>query len=242
MTNNTHFTAYLLKNNTQYDWWPYRNLANSMPDVDSLWLPVEAQSEPDLLNYIADACAQLTWFGMGTWFTNKDSPQDISERFPGLTRERISIIRHETPKGMSSTTEWCTLNPASKNLHGFMTRIRKSRSKGWAIGLATSEQLYSAWSSLSAGLWWRSILALDASYSADVGHINDTISSLYISQSINSGIMPVIPLDYHPSGGYVIFGNSEQLYTITRNIPRDSISQSTLVVDSIWDAGGGLSI
>ncbi len=92
---------------------------------------------------------------------------------------------------------------------------------------------------------WRSAFPFEfkgASYESIYGRIQDTIAATYLHSIAAANLIAMVPLDYHPLGGYVLLGSSEQLSVIAGMLPPDMPTFSAESVAKLWAHAGGLAL
>ncbi len=241
----------IIEDVSQYEWWPYPAVDLSSwrpewpewPTLSSLWLAVNPDEEPELLARLATAWAGLEWLVMNTWGRKqRDLPaQGFTERYPGFAREIIARSDTESPRGFVWHAEWCVADPSSRHLHEVLSAIRMSRGSGGCLTLGSSSPSRGTWYALSTAMSWRSAFPFEFK-GAGYARIQDTIAGAYLHSIAAANLIAMVPLDYHPLGGYALLGSSEQLSVIAGMLPPDMSSFSALSVAELWALGGGLAL
>lgn len=232
----------IVENVTQYDWWPYP--ATNSGELSSLWLPVSPDKELELLSGLATAWSGLEWLVMGTWHRgDRDLPaKGFADRYPGFARETIALSDSESPRGFMSHSEWCVADPASPHLHDVLTVIRKSRGKGVCLTLGQPSASKRTWYAVSMAATWRASLALEFESPRGLGGIQEAIIAQYLSGMVAAELVAMVPLDYHPLGGYVMLGGAGQLSTMADMLQPELSSFSAASVAKLFSDGGGAAL
>lgn len=237
----------IIEDVSQYEWWPYPAMDLSgrpeWPTLSSLWLPVDPDEEPELLARLATAWAGLEWLVMDTWHRKqRDLPaRGFTERWPGFAREIIARSDTESPRGLVLHAEWCVADPSSRHLHEVLSGIRTSRGKGGCLTLGSSSSSRGTWYALSTAMSWRASFPFEFKGSGR-DRIENAIVATYLHSIAAANLIAMVPLDYHPLGGYALLGSSEQLSVIAGMLPQDMFTFSALSVAKLWAAGGGLAL
>jgi hypothetical protein len=228
----------------RHEWWPYRTMEMDGGSPDTLWLAVPPDRERELLNELTVAWSDLEWLVMGTWHRKQAalSAQGFAERYPGLARELVGRGESESPRGLVSSSEWCIADPACSLLYDFLSIVRRARGKGGCLVLAPPGFSRRTWYALSAGMQWRSVLAAEFDGPGGIEELDREIIAQYLSQLAKNGFAAMIPLDFHPCGGYVVVGNRERLASMANRLPKTIASYSAIEVANLVAGGGGLAL
>jgi hypothetical protein len=89
------------------------------------------------------------------------------------------------------------------------------------------------------GLAWRASLALEFEGPHGVESIHGAIIVQYLRSVVAGGLVAMVPLDYHPLGGYVMFGDVGQLSTMADMLPAGLSSFTISSVAKLFSDGGG---
>jgi hypothetical protein len=235
----------IIENVARYDWWPYRAAdSGKASNVSSLRLPVEPAEEPGLLLELAAAWSELQWLAVGTWHRRQRGlpAQGFAARYPGLAREIIARCDSEGPRGFVSHSEWCVADPSSYRIHDVLSVFRKSRGKGGCLTLGSPSASRRSWYTLSMAAVWRSVLAIELEGPDGFDDLHAAIVAQYLTSIMKEELVAMIPLDFHPMGGYVILGGDEQVSMMANLLPPALPSFSAASVAGLFAHGGGLAL
>ena len=234
--------AYLLGDVPQHHWWPFPGWPE--PGPDSLWLPCPPADEPTLVEALATASKQFTWVAMATRHHRPGAGgADLSARFPGLVRSTFDTSELKSPNGLIASTVWCEIDPASEHFGRVISMSRRSRGRGVCVALTHNSLSTSAWRTSSIGMMWRAPLAVSPDKPSNYSTLDGLIVSISLMAMIETGFVPVVPLDLHPSAGFVLLGRWDSLDEIAaRLVPTRPISNSQDVVEELFAAGGGVAL
>ena len=76
----------------------------------------------------------------------------------------------------------------------------------------------------------------------DFQDLQRMLSIEYLTLAVKGNLFPVVPLDYHPAGGYAVFGRADRLMSLVQAIPGVRVDREEKTIVSIFSAGGGLSL
>lgn len=232
--------AYLVEAVDQRVWWPYRAGLVSVGMLDSMWFIADADEDAQLLKRMSMAWENFTCLAMSTWYQTKNSTKNGFARRYGTTLESvISVAEVAMIRSGALFSEWAVLRPTSIDVHKVLSDIRRARGKGGCVALANSIGDAATWHALSIGSLWRAVISQQGTNLPDV---NETVLTTYLSEAVANGLFPVVPLDYHPSAGYVVFGRADELLSMANLVPDIEISTEDRAVASIHHAGGGLAL
>jgi hypothetical protein len=238
--------AYLIKDLPQYEWWPFAvSPVLSEACFDSLWLPCPPADESAAMDVVVRACSPLRWFAMASAHRRADGDgvPDLSSRFPGLVRSVFASSQSEAPNGLVSSTVWSEIDPTSEYIREVVSMSRRGKGKGVCLALATNPASTSEWHAASIGMLWRSPLALSQNKPRHYGIIDETIVSASLIAMIECGFLPLVPLDLHPSAGFVLLGRTTDLDKIAeRLVPGVSVSGSVDALEALFSGGGGVAL
>src|SRR6476660_1214104 len=234
--------AYLLENLSKSQWWPLPAWPNSGPD--SLWLPCHSEDESTTLAAIREASKQLKWVAMATLHRRRGASwTDFSARFPGLAQGMLDTVEVESPNGLVAVTVWCEIDPTSEHLGELISMSRRARGKGVCIALKHDSVPVSNWLSSSIGMMWRAPLAVSPHKSRNYALLDGLIVSASLMAMIETGFVQVVPLDLHPSAGFVLLGRSGGLNLIAEALmPNGVISSTSDVIEGLFAGGGGVAL
>lgn len=233
--------VHLVEDVTRRVWWPYGTSDEGALRIDSLWMPADPDDEGSLLSLVGGAWSSLEWLITATWWeaVGRAGAGGLAERYPSLVVERIAQATVEPSRGRVSRTEWCVANPASTALHDFLSVIRRGRGKNGCLTLAGPDGDRATWRALSVSVLWRALLAVEP---ADFQDLQRKLSIEYLTLAVKSNLLPVVPLDYHPAGGYAIFGCADRLVSLSQAIPGVRLDQEEKTIVSTFSSGGGLAL
>jgi hypothetical protein len=223
----------------QYDWWPYRSADSG--ELSSLWLPALPENEFELLAGLAKAWSGLEWLVMGTWHRrDRELPaQGFLDRYPGLAREVIAHGDSVSPRGLASHSEWCIADSGSNHLHEMLAVIRKSRGKGACLALGLPPVSTRTWYAISMASAWRGSLALEFEGSRGLEDAHGAIIAQQLLSTSEAELVTMVPLDYHPMGGYVLLGGIRQLSAMADMLPSELPGLSDSLPEELFADGGG---
>ena len=233
--------VYLVEDVTRRDWWPYGTSDDVDVRVDSLWMLADPDDEDSLLRLMGGMWSSLEWLITATWWEaiGGERAGALTERYPSLVMERIAQASVEPSRGRVARTEWCVANPTSAALHSFLSVIRRGRGKNGCLTLAGPDGDRVTWRGLSISVLWRALLAVKP---VDFQDLQRKLSIEYLTLAVKGNLFPVVPLDYHPAGGYAVFGRADRLMSLVQAIPGVRVDREEKTIVSIFSAGGGLAL
>lgn len=211
----------------------------------ALWLPADADDEPEMVAALGASWASYQWTGMGMWFAPGAAPKPpagFADRYGDLQRDLVAEGSLTTPRGLTVRAEWSTLNPHSIALHDFLTAIRQARGSGSCLSIMTADASPQTWYAASTALMHRALLTFGGMNDEDRNEADRSATLTYLAAGPGAGFASLIPLNLHPWGGFAVVGDETFLSSLREDLPELLPGLAETSPHAVTQRAGGLAL